>query len=104
MLPQNFARGSYPVFVVFRQISVKQKPDRAHSIPCFWVRTIRVKTGTAAHSRKFPKHLFKTHTEALQTMLDFIFYNEIAPKERFGPTGWSLENLIKKGSAQWRPK
>ena len=59
-------------------------------------RTIRVKTGTAAHFREFSKHLFKTHTEALQTMLDFFFYNEISPKERFGPTGRTLENLIKK--------
>ena len=40
ILPKNFAHGSCPVFVVFRQISVKQKLDRAHLTFCFWVRAI----------------------------------------------------------------
>lgn len=29
-------------------------------------------------------------------MLDFFLYNEISPKESFGSTGRTLENLIKK--------
>ncbi|MFD0797195.1 BfmA/BtgA family mobilization protein [Maribacter chungangensis] len=58
--------------------------------------TLRVKIPTAKKFRKFSKDLFQTHTEALQTMLDFFFYNEISPKERFGPTARTLENLIKK--------
>jgi hypothetical protein len=29
-------------------------------------------------------------------MLDFFFYNEISPKENFGPTGRRIENIIKK--------
>ncbi len=32
ILPLNFAHGSSPVFVAFRQISVNQKPERAHQI------------------------------------------------------------------------
>lgn len=58
--------------------------------------TIRVKIQTAKKFRHFSKRFFKTHTETLQTMLDFFFYNEISPKERFGPTARTLENLIKK--------
>ena len=57
---------------------------------------IRFKKATATKFQKFSRKFFKTHTEALQTMLDFFFYNEISPKERFGPTGRTLENLIKK--------
>ncbi|WP_245224705.1 BfmA/BtgA family mobilization protein [Pseudozobellia sp. WGM2] len=59
-------------------------------------RTIRVKIETATKFRKFSRKFFKTHSEALQTMLDFFFYNEISPKESFGPTGRTLGNLIKK--------
>lgn len=59
-------------------------------------RTIRVKIETAKSFRKFSRSFFKTHTEALQTMLDFFFYNEISPKESLGPTGRTLGNLIKK--------
>ncbi len=59
-------------------------------------RTIRVKIETATKFQKFSRKFFKTHSEALQTMLDFFFYNEISPKESFGPTGRTLENLIKK--------
>jgi hypothetical protein len=58
--------------------------------------TIRVKIQTAKKFRHFSKRFFKTHTETLQTMLDFFFNNEISPKESFGPTGRTLENLIKK--------
>jgi hypothetical protein len=29
-------------------------------------------------------------------MLDFFYYNEISPKENFGPTGRRIENALKK--------
>lgn len=29
-------------------------------------------------------------------MLDFFFYNEISPKEKFGPTGRLIEQSLKK--------
>ena len=58
--------------------------------------TIRVKFKTAKDFRKFSKRIFSTHSEALQTMLDFFHHNEISPMERFGPTARTLETLIKK--------
>ncbi|WP_209403665.1 BfmA/BtgA family mobilization protein [Pseudozobellia sp. WGM2] len=58
--------------------------------------TLRIKIPTAEKFRKFSKQLFKTHSDALQTMLDFFHYNEISPLERFGPTARTLETLIKK--------
>ncbi|HCD89391.1 MAG TPA: hypothetical protein DEQ87_17390 [Algoriphagus sp.] len=57
---------------------------------------IRFKKATALKFQEFSRKFFKTHTEALQTMLDFFHYNEISPLERFGPTARTLENLIKK--------
>lgn len=36
----------------------------------------------------------------MATILDFFFYNEISPKERFGPTGRTMEaNLLKRMNA-----
>lgn len=57
---------------------------------------IRFKKKTARKFQTFSRRFFKTHTEALQTMLDFFFYNEISPKESLGPNARTLENLIKK--------
>ncbi len=51
---------------------------------------------------------FKTHTEAMATMLYFFFYNEIYPKEKIGPTGRiklfndAMEGLI--GGLIWKLK
>lgn len=58
--------------------------------------TIRFKRKTAKRFQEFSKKNFKTHTEAMSTMLDFFFYNEISPKERLGPTGRTLEATLKK--------
>lgn len=58
--------------------------------------TIRIKRETAKRFQKFSKANFKTHSEAMATMLDFFLYNEISPWEKLGPTGRTLENLIKK--------
>lgn len=57
---------------------------------------IRFKKKTAKRFQEFSRRFFKTHTEALQTMLDFFLYNEISPKESLGPNARTLENLIKK--------
>ncbi|MFD2788371.1 hypothetical protein KCTC52924_01127 [Arenibacter antarcticus] len=59
-------------------------------------KSIRFKSETARDFQKFSRRFFKTHTEALQTMLDFFFYNEISPKESLGPNGRTITNLIKK--------
>ncbi len=57
---------------------------------------ITIKRKTAERFRVFSKKHFKTNTEALAGMLDFFFYNEISPKENFGPTGRRIENSLKK--------
>jgi len=57
---------------------------------------IRFKKETAKRFQEFSRTHFKSHTEALTTMLDFFFYNEISPKEKLGPTGRTIEASIKK--------
>jgi hypothetical protein len=56
---------------------------------------IRFKKKTAQRFQEFSKRFFKTHTETLQTMLDFFFYNEISPRESIGPNARTLETSIK---------
>jgi len=58
--------------------------------------TIRFKRETAKRFQQFSKKHYKTHSEAMAGMLDFFFYNEISPKENFGPTGRRIENIVKK--------
>ena len=58
--------------------------------------TIRFKRKTAKRFQEFSKTHFKSHTEAMATMLDFFFYNEISPKEKLGPTGRTIEQSLKK--------
>ncbi|GGW42530.1 BfmA/BtgA family mobilization protein [Arenibacter certesii] len=57
---------------------------------------IRFKKETAKDFQKFSRRFFKTHAEALQTMLDFFINNEISPKESLGSNGRTITNLIKK--------
>ncbi|RFN60299.1 BfmA/BtgA family mobilization protein [Marixanthomonas ophiurae] len=62
--------------------------------------TIRFKRKTAKRFQKFSKTHFKTHSEAMEAMLDFFFYNEISPKEKLGPTGRTMEaKLLKRINA-----
>lgn len=62
--------------------------------------TIRFKRKTAKRFQEFSKMHFKTHTEAMETILDFFFYNEISPKENLGPTGRTIEaKLLKRINA-----
>src|SRR5680860_863256 len=58
--------------------------------------TIRFKRKTAKRFQEFSKTHFKTHTETMEAILDFFFYNEISPKEKLGPTGRTIEASIKK--------
>ena len=57
---------------------------------------IRFKKKIAERFQQFSKTHYKTHTDAMAGMLDFFFYNEISPKENFGPTGRRIENILKK--------
>ena len=58
--------------------------------------TIRFKRETAKRFQEFSKKHFRTHSEAMATMLDFFFYNEISPRERLGPSGRTIEQSLKK--------
>jgi len=62
--------------------------------------TIRFKRKTAKRFQEFSKMHFKTHTEAMENILDFFLYNEISPKEKLGPTGRTIEaKLLKRINA-----
>ena len=58
--------------------------------------TIRFKRKTAKRFQEFSKTHFKTHTETMEAILDFFFYNEISPKEKLGPTGRTIESKLLK--------
>ncbi|KAA2218734.1 BfmA/BtgA family mobilization protein [Maribacter flavus] len=61
---------------------------------------IRFKKETAKRFQEFSRTHFKTHTEAMEAILDFFFYNEISPKENLGPTGRTIEaKLLKRINA-----
>lgn len=57
---------------------------------------IRFKKETAKRFQEFSRTHFKSHTETMEAILDFFFYNEISPKEKLGPTGRTIEASIKK--------
>lgn len=57
---------------------------------------IRFKTKTAKRFQEFSKSHFKSHTEAMEEMLDFFLLNQISPRERLGARGKTLESFIKK--------
>ncbi|MDT0651460.1 BfmA/BtgA family mobilization protein [Autumnicola edwardsiae] len=57
---------------------------------------IRFKKETAKRFQEFSRTHFKSHSEAMATMLDFFFYNEISPMEKLGPTGRTIEASLKK--------
>jgi uncharacterized phage infection (PIP) family protein YhgE len=47
--------------------------------------TIRFKRKIALQFKQFSKRIAKTHTQALQAMLDFFQWHGISPLDRFGP-------------------
>ena len=61
---------------------------------------IRFKKETAKRFQIFSRTYFKSHTEAMENILDFFLYNEISPKEKLGPTGRTIEaKLLKRINA-----
>ena len=56
---------------------------------------IRFKKETAQRFQTFSRTFFKTHTEALHTMLDFFKYNEISPHEKLGPRMTLIMEFLK---------
>lgn len=61
---------------------------------------IRFKKKTAQRFQEFSRAHFRSHTETMEAILDFFLYNEISPKEKFGPTGRTIEaNLMKRINA-----
>ena len=58
--------------------------------------TIRFKKKTTKRFQQFSKKHFNTHSETMEAILDFFYYNEISPKEKFGPTARTLEATLKK--------
>ena len=57
---------------------------------------IKFKAKTAARFQRYSRSIARTHTEALEAMLDFFEDNGVSPKESLGPKINTLENLIKK--------
>ncbi len=60
------------------------------------VKNITIEKKTAERFQQFSRKHYKTHSDTMSGMLDFFFYNEISPKENFGPTGRRIENSLKK--------
>lgn len=60
------------------------------------VKNITIEKKTAERFQQFSRTHYKTHSETMAGMLDFFFYNEISPKEDFGPTGRRIEKSLKK--------
>jgi len=60
------------------------------------VKNITIEKKTAERFQQFSRTHYQTHTDAMAGMMDFFFYNEISPKENFGPTGRQIENSLKK--------
>ena len=58
--------------------------------------TIRFKIKVANRFRKFSTQIAKTHTEAMEAILDFFEVNGISPNERLGANMTTLESRIKK--------
>ncbi|MBU2905906.1 hypothetical protein KO529_13995 [Arenibacter algicola] len=57
---------------------------------------ISIKTGIAARFRKFSKKVGRSHSEALESMMNFFEWNDISPNASLGPNMTSMENRLKK--------
>ena len=58
--------------------------------------TLKFKTITATHFRKFSREMGKQQSETLQLMLDFFNNNCLSPSEDLGPTMKTLESRLNK--------
>ena len=57
---------------------------------------ISIKSNIAERFRKFSKKVGRSHSETIQTMINFFEWNEISPNDSMGPNMISLENRLKK--------
>lgn len=58
--------------------------------------TLKVKSGTALHFRKFSREIGKKQTDALQIMLNFFKDHSLSPLEDLGPNMKTLEGKLNK--------
>lgn len=79
-----------------KQAEICGKSKKSNKITLKTFSNIRFKKKTVQRFQEFSRRFFKTHTEALDTMLDFFLFNEISPKETLGPNARTLEANIKK--------
>ena len=57
---------------------------------------ISIKPNVATRFRKFSKRISRSHTDALETMMNFFDLNELSPNESLGANMQTLENSLKK--------
>ncbi|MCG2462074.1 hypothetical protein K8352_15045 [Flavobacteriaceae bacterium F89] len=57
---------------------------------------INFKLKTVKRFRVYSKQIAKTHTDAMERMLDYFEQNKVSPYESLGPKIITLEHLIKK--------
>lgn len=57
---------------------------------------ISIKSPVADHFRKFSKKVGRSHTETLESMMNFFEGNQISPNESLGPNMTTMENRLKK--------
>lgn len=58
--------------------------------------TVKFKTTTASRFKVFSRNIAGSHTEAMETMLDFFENNRISPHDDLGPNMKTLEGNLKK--------
>lgn len=57
---------------------------------------ISIKSEVAIRFRKFSKRIGHSHTDSLESMMDFFELNELSPNESLGVNMKTLENRLKK--------
>lgn len=57
---------------------------------------ISIKAKVASRFRKFSKTVARSHTDTLETMMNFFDWNELSPNESLGANMKTLENGLKK--------
>jgi len=57
---------------------------------------ISIKPNVATRFRKFSKRISRSHTDTLETMMNFFDLNELSPNESLGANMQTLENSLKK--------
>lgn len=57
---------------------------------------ISIKAKVASRFRKFSKRVARSHTDTLETMMNFFDWNELSPNESLGANMKTLENRLKK--------